>query len=75
MKKHKQIIIFSSLFIFLSFGHPIKLTSSIIRYDSETQIINMECKVFIDDFSPAIGPNIEQRVNNEILSSDDLLSI
>ena len=75
MKKYKQIIIFSSLFIFLSFGHPIKLTSSIIRYDSETQIINMECKVFIDDFSPAIDPNIEQRVNNKSLSSDDLLRI
>lgn len=75
MKKYKQIIIFSSLFIFLSFGHPIKLTSSIIRYDPQTQIINMECKVFIDDFSPVIGPNIEQSVNNKSLSSDDLLSI
>ncbi len=35
----------------------------------------MECKVFIDDFSPAIGPNIEHRVNNKSLSTDDLLSI
>jgi len=35
----------------------------------------MECKVFIDDFSPAIGPNIEHRVNNKSLSRDDLLSI
>jgi hypothetical protein len=35
----------------------------------------MECKVFIDDFSPAIGPNIEYRVNNKSLSTDDLLSI
>jgi len=75
MKKYTQIIIFSSLFIFLSFAHPIKLTSSIIRYDSEAQIINMECKVFIDDFSQAIGPNIEHRVNNKSLSTDDLLSI
>ncbi len=75
MKKYTQIIIFSSLFILLSFAHPIKLTSSIIRYDSEAQIINMECKVFIDDFSPAIGPNIEHRVNNKSLSTDDLLSI
>ena len=75
MTKYKQIIIFSSLFIFLSFSHPIKLTSSIIRYDPQTQIINMECKVFIDDFSPAIAPNIEQRVNNKSLSSDDLLRI
>ncbi|CAI8294143.1 MAG: Uncharacterised protein [Flavobacterium sp. SCGC AAA160-P02] len=75
MKKYKQIIILSSLFILFSFSHPIKLTSSIIKYDSETKVISMECKVFIDDFAPAIGPNLENRINNKSLTKDDLLRI
>ncbi len=75
MKKYKQIIILSSLFILFSFSHPIKLTSSIIKYNAETKVISMECKVFIDDFAPAIGPNLENRINNEILTKDDLLRI
>lgn len=75
MKKYKQIIILSSLFILFSFSHPIKLTSSIIKYDTETKVISMECKVFIDDFAPAIGPNLENRINNKSLTKDDLLRI
>lgn len=75
MKKYKQIIILSSLFILFSFSHPIKLTSSIIKYNSETKVIRMECKVFIDDFAPAIGPNLENRINDKSLTKDDLLRI
>lgn len=75
MKKYKQIIILSSLFILFSFSHPIKLTSSIIKYNSETKVIRMECKVFIDDFAPAIGPNLENRINDKSLTKDDLLGI
>lgn len=75
MKKYKQIIILSSLFILFSFSHPIKLTSSIIKYNSETKVIRMECKVFIDDFAPAIGPNLENRINDKSLTKEDLLRI
>ena len=75
MKKYKQIIILSSLFILFSFSHPIKLTSSIIKYDTETKVISMECRVFIDDFAPVIGPNLEDRINNKSLTKDDLLRI
>ena len=75
MKKYKQIIILSSLFILFSFSHPIKLTSSIIKYNSETKVISMECKVFIDDFAPAIGPNLENRINDKSLTKDDLSRI
>lgn len=35
----------------------------------------MECKVFIDDFAPAIGPNLENRINDKSLTKDDLLRI
>lgn len=75
MKKYTQIIILSTLFIFFSFSHPIKLTSSIIKYDSETKSISMECKVFIDDFAPVIGPDLENRINNKSLTNNDLLNI
>ena len=35
----------------------------------------MECKVFIDDFAPAIGPNLENRINDKSLTKDDLSRI
>ena len=35
----------------------------------------MECKVFIDDFAPAIGPNLENTINDKSLTKDDLLRI
>ena len=75
MKKIKQILILSSLLILFSFIHPIKLTSSIIKYDKETKGLSMECKVFVDDFSPAIDQALEYRINNKTLTKDDLSRI
>ena len=75
MKKIKQILILSSLLILFSFSHPIKLTSSIIKYDKETKSLSMECKVFVDDFAPAIGKTLEHRINNKTLTKDDLSRI
>ena len=75
MKKIKQILILSSLLILFSFSHPIKLTSSIIKYDKETKSLSMECKVFVDDFAPAIGQTLEHRINNKTLTKDDLSRI
>ena len=75
MKKIKQILILSSLLILFSFSHPIKLTSSIIKYDKETKSLSMECKVFVDDFAPAIDQALEYRINNKTLTKDDLSRI
>ncbi|MDG2444302.1 MAG: hypothetical protein P8M14_02515 [Flavobacteriaceae bacterium] len=75
MKKIKQILILSSLLILFSFSHPIKLTSSIIKYDKETKGLSMECKVFVDDFAPAIDQALEHRINNKTLTKDDLSRI
>ena len=77
MKKKSQIVIllFSTLFIFFSFSHPIKLTSSIIKYNTKTKGISMECKVFIDDFAPAIEPTLEKRINKSSMTKDDLLKV
>ena len=75
MKKIKQILILSSLLILFSFSHPIKLTSSIIKYDKETKVLSMECKVFVDDFAPAIDQALEHRINNKTLTKDDLSRI
>ena len=75
MKKIKQILILSSLLILFSFSHPIKLTSSIFKYDKETKGLSMECKVFVDDFAPAIDQALEHRINNKTLTKDDLSRI
>ena len=35
----------------------------------------MECKVFVDDFAPAIDQALEHRINNKTLTKDDLSRI
>jgi len=45
------ILLFSSTIALSSDNHPIKLTSSMIRYDANAKNIVVECKVFIDDFA------------------------
>ena len=44
-----------TFFTSTSFNHPIKLTTSLIEYDSEKSSINIECRVFIDDFQDTIN--------------------
>lgn len=64
-------ILFCFFLVFSSFTHPIKLTSSMIRYDVNTSNIWLECKVFIDDFAPAIAPDLEKKINDLNLSPSD----
>ena len=77
IKKRIQVIIllFSTLLILSSSTHPIKLTSSIIKYSTKAKMMTMECKVFIDDFSPAISPSLEKRVNALSMTKEDISSI
>ena len=51
--------------------HPIKLTSSEIKYDVKSKSLRVECKVFIDDFAPAISPSLLVSLNQEKLSEAD----
>lgn len=54
-----------------SLDHPMKLTSSEIKYDINTKSIKMECKVFIDDFAPVINPTLFVRAQKLNLTNDD----
>ncbi len=56
-------------------AHPIKLTSSMIKYDTKTKRISVECKVFIDDFAPAISKSLHTSIYQNNLTEDDLKKI
>ncbi len=69
------ILLFTALFVLTSSSHPIKLTSSVIRYDKKTTVMKMECKVFIDDFAPAISAGLEKNILDEKVTKDDIKGI
>ena len=62
-------LLFISLFvcntslISSTYTHPIKLTSSQIKYDVKSKSVRLECKVFIDDFAPAISSSLLTTIN------------
>ncbi len=56
--KYRLSIISLLVCIFLAssgFNHPIKMTTSLIEYDAEKKRMNIECRVFIDDFQNSLG--------------------
>ncbi len=57
MKRVTQIGILLLIVImtFSSFTHPLKVTSSLINYNTDTQKIKVECRVFVDDFLLSLG--------------------
>ncbi len=63
-KLHIAVLLFSSLLILSSSKHPIKLTSSEIKYDTESHSISIACKVYIDDFSSAISSTLQNSILN-----------
>jgi hypothetical protein len=46
-----------------SFKHPIKLTASLIDFESATGHLRMECRVFIDDFEYSINQTLAKDIN------------
>lgn len=77
MFKRTSFLVFALCvyFTFLSFNHPIKLTSSLIKYSANDKNLRIECKVFIDDFAPALSNTLEQKINDLALNKEDLLLI
>ena len=61
------------LFITTSFSnsHPIKLTSSLIIINPKTAGLEMECRVFIDDFTNSINSTFTKNINLTTLSAED----
>lgn len=54
-----------------SSNHPIKLTSSEIKYIPKTKNIRIECKVFIDDFAPVISSTLLTSISEKNLTKED----
>lgn len=69
------LFIWFSLVSFNKANHPLKLTASEIRYNEKSKQINMECKVFVDDFGPAVNSTIMKKILDSNLSDDDKLAI
>ena len=72
--KKLVLIAFSVLNVLIAHAftdHPIKLTSSEIKYDVKTKSLRVECKVFIDDFAPAISASLLTSLNQSKLTNDD----
>jgi len=66
------LLVFTSpLSLSSSTNHPIKLTSSEIKYNSKTKDLRVECKVFMDDFAPAISSSLLTSLNQSSLTNDD----
>ncbi|MEM6718895.1 MAG: DUF6702 family protein [Bacteroidota bacterium] len=75
LKLHYILLLIASMFFSSpteqSVAHPIKLTSSEIKYDAKTKSIQMRCNVFIDDFTPVINPTLFIRAKQESLTEED----
>lgn len=52
MKLYKTALFLLTILFSASFTvtHPLKLTTSLIEYNTEAESLKMECRVFIDDF-------------------------
>lgn len=73
--EHRLSIIYSLLcvlFVSSSFHHPIKLTTSLIEYSSKENSLNIECRVFIDDFQNTLN---RKGLNASNLSKEDIEEI
>jgi len=76
----KKILLVLTLLLSLSFTtfsniHPIKLTSSEIKYIPKTKNLRVECKVFIDDFAPVISSTLLKSIAQKNLTQEDLSRI
>ncbi|GAB1309161.1 hypothetical protein KH5_18440 [Urechidicola sp. KH5] len=65
------VIAACSLLFFSSFSHPLKLTSSLIKYDVKSKEVTIECNVFIDDFAPVFSDTLEDKINSKSITTSD----
>ena len=66
-----SVFLFSMLLISSASNHPIKLTSSEIKYNEKANTIGMICNVFLDDFAPAVSASLLTSVATSGLTEDD----
>ena len=72
---YKIITIIAVIIVTTSFKHPIKLTASLIEYDTNTSNLKTECKVFIDDFEKSINKKLVKNINLSDLTQEDKTGI
>lgn len=75
LKLYNTILLFGVLLIFSSYKHPIKLTASLIEYNTETSSISVKCRVFIDDFERSINKTLLKDINVSNLTKEDKAGI
>lgn len=66
-----NVLFFSSS----SFKHKTKLTSSLIEYNTKTNKLRMECRVFVDDFEKSMAQTLTKNVNSSNLTEEDKAAI
>ena len=69
----KGLFLFTVLILLTSVKHPIKLTSSMVSYDENSDILTLECRVFIDDFEDSLNTKMNSNVNVSELYEEDKL--
>ncbi|WP_299431474.1 DUF6702 family protein [uncultured Aquimarina sp.] len=73
MKFYKILLLGCLLLFSISFSspHPIKLTSSLIEINPKTNILHMECRVFIDDFTFSMNDTFTNNFTASNLSKEN----
>ncbi len=66
------IVLFSTSF---SNSHPIKITSSLIQSYPKDNVLEVECRVFIDDFTFSMNDTFTKNFNASSLSKEDIEGI
>ena len=54
-----------------AWGHPLKLSASLIEYDSRKKSFRVECKVFADDFDHSLFTSVLKGVDRSKLTIKD----
>ncbi len=77
MKLHKTLLLLCLLLLSTSFNslHPIKLTSSLVEFNPKNNIIRIECRVFIDDFTFSMNDTFTKNLNVSDLTKEDIKGI
>ncbi|MCK8521255.1 hypothetical protein M0D21_06745 [Aquimarina sp. D1M17] len=76
-KFYKIIYAVCLLFVSTSFNsvHPIKISSSLIEFNPKTNMVDVECRVFIDDFTFSMNDTFTKNLNVSNLSEEDKTAI
>ncbi len=72
LKIQNSLLLLMVFLVSTSFDHPLKLTTSLIEYDSKKSSVAIECRVFIDDFQKTIN---REKLDASNLSKDDIAEI